>query len=445
MSYFENAGNRMYEFAEKIFPYTRSLTGEGVRQTLADIEEYIKKPFTEEKESFYDVPSLKVMEIPSDTAVFDWTVPKEWVIREAYIENESGERIIDMKNNNLHVLGYSAPVDKWVGLEELKQYVYVEAGQPEVIPYVTSYYKERYGFCMSRNQLDSLKDGRYHMYVDSEFIDGNLNLAEVVIKGKSKKEIMFTTYFCHPSMANNECSGLALAAELIRYVSAVKNRKYTYRFVFNPETIGAIAYLSQNGMVDHLKEELIAGFVLSCVGDNNSYSIIESKYADTLADKSLKAVLGQQGEYKTYDFHERGSDERQYNAAGIDLPVVCYCRSKFGEFDEYHTSADNMDYVSPEGFMGSFEVITNLIDALEFNAHYKMKVMCEPQLGKRGLYSDISRKGTYDGIMLQRDVISYADGRNDLFDMSERFGAHTSDIIAVIKRLMENGLIDGDE
>ena len=358
------------------------------------------------------------------------------------MEDEGGNRIIDFKKHNLHVLGYSAPVDEWVSLEELKKHVYTEPSQPEVIPYVTSYYKERYGFCMSQKQLDSLQEGKYHMYVDSEFIDGNLELAEVILPGATDREIMFTTYFCHPSMGNNECSGLALQAELIRYVAAMPDRKYTYRFVFNPETIGAIAYLSQGNMVKHLQDKLMAGFVLSCVGDTYDYSMIESKYADTLADKALKTILKQQEKYTVYDFHERGSDERQYNAPGVDLPVVCFCRSKFGEFPEYHTSADDMHYISPEGFQGSFVAMTDLIEALETNAYYKMRVLCEPQLGKRGLYSDISRKGTYDGIMLQRDVISYADGRNDLFDMCERFGAHTADVVAVVKRLIAHDLMD---
>ena len=424
----------MYDFAGKIFPYNRSLTGEGVGQTLPDIASYIGVPF--------EVESMKIIQITSGSQVFDWTVPKEWVIREAYVEDEGGNRIIDFKKHNLHVLGYSAPVDEWVSLEELKKHVYTEPSQPEVIPYVTSYYKERYGFCMSQKQLDSLQEGKYHMYVDSEFIDGNLELAEVILPGATDREIMFTTYFCHPSMGNNECSGLALQAELIRYVAAMPDRKYTYRFVFNPETIGAIAYLSQGNMVKHLQDKLMAGFVLSCVGDSYDYSMIESKYADTLADKALKTILKQQEKYTVYDFHERGSDERQYNAPGVDLPVVCFCRSKFGEFPEYHTSADDMHYISPEGFQGSFVAMTDLIEALETNAYYKMRVLCEPQLGKRGLYSDISRKGTYDGIMLQRDVISYADGRNDLFDMCERFGAHTADVVAVVKRLIAHDLMD---
>lgn len=447
MTYFERAGERMYKFTGKIFPYTRSLTGQGVRDTLKDIEEYIAIPYEREDGIPTDsasLPKLTITDVPSGSEVFDWTVPKEWVIREAYIEDENGNRVIDMKENNLHVLGYSAPVDEWVDLDELKTHVFVEEGQPEVIPYVTSYYKERYGFCMSKNQLDSLKPGKYHMYVDSEFIDGNLNFAEVIIPGKSDREIMFTTYFCHPSMANNECSGLALQSELIRYVAAMPERKYTYRFVFNPETIGAIAYLSNSNNLADLKDKLEAGFVLSCVGDNNDYSIIESKYADTIADRALKCILKGRGEYSTYDFHFRGSDERQYNSPGVDLPVVCYCRSKFGEFPEYHTSADNMTYVSAEGFQGSFEVMTELIEAFEKNGYYKMKVLCEPQLGKRGLYSNISRKGTYDGIMLQRDVISYADGRNNLFDMSERFNVPVSEILQVTDKLLAADLMEVD-
>lgn len=433
MSNVNEAGNRMYDFIGKIFRYNRSLTGDGVRQTLRDIDEYIADVTGDIK--------LNVKEIPSGESVFDWTVPKEWVIREAYIEDENGNHIIDMKDSNLHVLGYSIPVDRWVDLDELKQYVYTEPTQPDFIPYVTSYYKERYGVCMEQNRLDSLKPGKYHMYIDSELIDGSLTYADIVIPGKTDREIMFTTYFCHPSMANNECSGLALQSELIRYVASLPDRRYTYRFVFNPETIGAIAYLSRDNHVEHLKNHLDAGFVLSCVGDDNDYSIIESKYADTLADRALKCILKTKGNYSTYDFHERGSDERQYNAPGVDLPVVCFCRSKFGEFPEYHTSADNMNYISPEGLQGSFDVMTGLINALEYNGYYRVNVLCEPQLGKRGLYSDISRKGTYDGIMLQRDVISYADGRNNLFDMCERFNEAPDNVIEVLKRLIDNDLI----
>ncbi len=426
------AGRRMYRFAEKIFPYTRSITGEGVRQTLKDLADYIRPAGAE----------LKVSGIPSGTKVFDWTVPKEWKIKDAYIENESGEHIIDMKENNLHVLGYSVPVDEWVDLDGLKEHIYVEDGQPDVIPYVTSYYKERFGFCMSKKMRDSLPEGRYHMYIDSELFDGVLNYAEAVIPGETDDEILFSTYFCHPSMADNECSGPALAAELISTLAEAPRLKYTYRFVFVPETIGSITYLSQDDHVPYLKEHVKAGFVLSCVGDDLDYSMVESRYGDSYADRVLKNVLKYKEKHTIYGFHERGSDERQYNAPGVDLPVVVFCRSKFGEFPEYHTSADNMTFVSPEGFQGAYESMIEAIEILEKNAYYRVKVLCEPQLGKRGLYSDISRKGTYDGIMVQRDVISYADGRNDLLDLSERIGVPVSEIVDIVDRLVDNDLLE---
>ena len=426
------AGRRMYSFAEKIFPYTRSITGEGVRQTLKDLKDYIRPAGVE----------LKISSIPSGTNVFDWTVPKEWKIREAYIEDERGDHIIDMKESNLHVLGYSTPVDEWVDLDELKKHVYVEENQPDVIPYVTSYYKERFGFCMSKNKLDSLKDCRYHMYIDSELFDGVLNYAEAVIPGESDEEIMFSTYFCHPSMADNECSGPALAAELINTIASMDHRRYTYRFVFVPETIGSITYLSQDDHVAYLQKHLKAGFVLSCVGDDNDYSMIHSRYADTYADRVLLNVLSYKEKHTIYGFEKRGSDERQYNAPGVDLPVVCFCRSKFGEFAEYHTSADNMDFVSPQGFQGAYDAMMEVVNILEKNARYRMKVLCEPQLGKRGLYSDISRKGIYDTIFVQRDVISYCDGKNDLLDLSDRIGVPVSDIMDIIDRLKENDLLE---
>ena len=426
------AGKRMYDFATHIFPYMRSITGEGVRQTLEDIAEYIRPSGAE----------LKVSAVPSGTQVFDWTVPKEWKIREAYLENEAGDHIIDIRDCNLHILGYSVPVDEWVDLDELKRHVYVEESQPDVIPYVTSYYKERYGFCMSKTMLDSLPDGRYHMYIDSELFNGVLNFAEVLIPGETDDEIMFSTYFCHPSMANNECSGPALAAELINTVSAMDRRRYTYRFVFVPETIGSITYLSQDDHISYLKKHVKAGFVLSCVGDDLNYSMVESRYADTYADRVLRNVLKYRDKYTIYGFHERGSDERQYNAPGVDLPVVTFCRSKFGEYPEYHTSADNMTFVSPNGFQGAYDVMMDVIETLEKNAYYRVKVLCEPQLGKRGLYSDISRKGSYDGIMVQRDVLSYADGRNDLLDLSERIEVPVSEITDIVDRLVENDLLE---
>lgn len=428
-------GQRMYGFVEKIFPYCRSITGDGVRQTLADINEYIVSG---------GAPALTIREVPSGTKVFDWTVPKEWKIREAYIENEVGERIIDMKLNNLHVLGYSTPIDEWVDLEELKKHIYTQSDQPDWIPYVTSYYKERYGFCMSENMKNSLPEGKYHMVIDSELFDGALNYAELIIPGESEKEIMFSTYFCHPSMANNECSGPAVQAEIIRYVSQMVNRKYSYRFIFIPETIGSITYLSQGDHLEKMKENVIAGFNLSCVGDDRAYTYIESKYADTLADKVLKNVLRfHAGEnLKRYSFLETGSDERRYNSAGVDLPVVGFCRSKYGQYPEYHTSADDLKLVSPEGLQGAFDAMIQVIQALEYNKYYKMKCICEPQLGPRGLYPTFSQKGSATDTAVMMMLIFYSDGRSDLIDISDRLNVPVSELIKIVEKLKACDLID---
>lgn len=428
-------GQKMYDFCRELFPICRSITGEGVRETLGIINEELRKLGIE----------LEIYEVPSGAEVFDWIVPREWRIADAFVEDEDGKHIIDFKNNNLHVIGYSTSVDKWVTYDELIQHVYTQADQPDVIPYVTSYYKEQFGFCMSENQKLSLgQNKKYHMYINSRLFDGVLNYAELFIPGRSDKEVFFSTYFCHPSMANNECSGLVLATELIKYVYQLNNRRYSYRFVLIPETIGSITYLSQKGHLGHLQKKMVAGFNLSCVGDNNDYSIVETISADTLSDRVLKNVLEYHtnGNYSEYSFLERGSDERQYNAPGVDLPVACFCRSKFGEYKEYHTSDDNMDYVSPEGFQGSYDVMTTVIITLEYNKYYKANVLGEPQLGRRGLYPTISKKGTYDTVIPLRNFIAYANGKRDLVAISDKIGISTKELIPIVKMLLENRLID---
>lgn len=424
-----NEGQEMYDFVCKIFPYCRSLTGEGVRQTLNDLREFITQG---------GGPELQVFEVPSGTKAFDWTVPREWKIREAYIEDEAGNHIIDMKDNNLHVLGYSTPVDKWVSLDELKEHIYTQPDQTDYIPYVTSYYKERFGFCMSENMKNSLPEGKYHLYIDSELFDGVLNYAEIVIPGETNEEVFFSTYFCHPSMANNECSGPALSGELVKYVMSLSQRRYTYRFIYVPETIGSITYLSQGDRLSSLQKSMVAGFNLSCVGDNRDYSIVESRHADTLADRVLKNVLHYHtdNKYSTYSFLKRGSDERQYNAPGVDLPVVGFCRSKFGEYPEYHTSADDLSLVSPEGFQGAYDVMTQVIDAVEMNRSYQVQVLCEPQLGKR-----TSQKGSYDKVTAMVNFIAYADGKTDLIDISNKILVPIGELIRVVKKLKVNNVI----
>lgn len=424
-------GEKIYSLAKRIFPIYRCLMGDGVRETLDILEENI------------DVNGqirISRIEVPSGTEVFDWTIPMEWSVGEAYIENENGKRILDIRDNNLCLVGYSIPVDKWVDKEELLKCLYVQENQPDVIPYVTSYYKERYGFCMTKNMRDFLQEGKYHIYIDSQFFNGSLTYDEVVIQGESEEEIFFSTYICHPSMANNECSGPALMVELINYVSSLENRRYTYRFLFIPETIGAITYMSKN--LDYMQAHIVAGFNLTCVGDDRDYSIVHTRYANTLADKALTNILSKRGKYSDYSFLQRGSDERQYNAPLADLPIVTYCRSKFHTFPEYHTSADDMDFVSSKGFQGSYDVMRELIQALEYNFYYKIKVCCEPQLGKRGLYPTISKKGNTDIVKNLMDFIAYADGTNDLFDISNIIGVPIRELLPEIIKLRENDLIE---
>jgi aminopeptidase-like protein len=423
-------GQVMYDLAKQLFPICRSITGNGFRESLNILKEI--------------VPDIQTHEVPSGTEVFDWTVPQEWNIYDAYIETLDGRRVIDFKECNLHILGYSTPIDKIIGREELLEHIYTQPEQPDWIPYVTSYYKERWGFCMSENQKQAMKDEQYHVVIKSTLAPGSLTYGDLIIPGKTEEEILFSTYLCHPSMANNELSGPVVQTELIKYLKSLKNRRYSYRFVFIPETIGSITYCSRN--LDALKKNTRAGFVLSCVGDDLDYSIIESRYADTLADRVLKNVLKYHyPEYKTYSFLKRGSDEREYCAPGIDLPVCGVCRTKYGVYPEYHTSADNMDFISPEGLNGAYQLMVKVINALEYNYHYKVLCKGEPQLGKRGLYPTISQKGSYDSVLAMKDLLAYSDGRNDLIGISEIINQPVDVLIPIINKMMDNNLLEALE
>ncbi|RDY27378.1 DUF4910 domain-containing protein [Lachnotalea glycerini] len=416
----------MYQLAARLFPICRSITGKGTRETLEIIKEIL--------------PMLHIENVASGTEVFDWTIPNEWNVFEAYIEDESGKRIIDFKDNNLYVMGYSSPVDRFVNLEELKKYVYTQEDQPDVIPYVTTYYKKRFGFCMEKNRLDGLRDGIYHMVVKSELKPGYLTYGELVISGETEEEIFLSTYICHPSMANNELSGPCVAVQLAKWLMGFEKRRYTYRIIFIPETIGSITYLSKN--IDKLKKNVVAGFNLSCVGDDRTYSYVASRYGNTLADKIAVNVLRfHYPQYKSYTFLDRGSDERQYCAPGIDLPLCAICRSKYGDYPEYHTSADNLELISPNGLQGAYEVYKKCITALEYNRNYMVQCLCEPQLGKRGLYPDISKKGTYGEIQNITNFIAYADGQNDLIDISNITNISIEKLIPIVIKLLQEGLI----
>ena len=422
----KDISKNMYGLVKDLFPICRSITGNGVRETLKIIKKQIP---------------IKIYEVPTGTRVFDWTVPEEWSIKDAYVLDESGKKAIDFKKNNLHIVGYSIPINKTIDLSELQEHLYSLPDQPEAIPYVTSYYQKRWGFCLSEKDRGKLKRGKYKVLIDSELKKGSLTYGELIIPGKYKKEVFLSTDICHPSMANNELSGPAVTTFLTKWILS-KSRRYTYRIIFIPETIGSITYLSKNFKT--LKRNMLAGFNVSCVGDNRSYSYIPTKAGDTYADKVALNILSfKWPNFIRYSFLDRASDERQYNAPGIDLPVCCVTRSKYGAYPEYHTSLDNLDFVSPEGLVGAYEVLKECLVLIEENHKYKIKCLGEPQLGKRGLYPTISTKSSAKmGSM--RNFIAYADGKNDLIDISEKIKTPVWDLYPIIDKLTKVGLLQVD-
>jgi aminopeptidase-like protein len=418
----------MYSWTSDLFPICRSLTGRGLRQTLAYLQGL--------------VPELQIYEVPTGYKAFDWTVPDEWEINNAFIANEAGERIIDFQVNNLHLMSYSEPIDAIMSFAELDEHLYSLPSQADAIPYVTSYYKRRWGFCLTERQRAALRqrpEALYHVKIESRLFAGSLSYGEYVIKGESKQEVLLSTYICHPSMANNELSGPVVAAALVQYIKATP-RRYTYRIIFIPETLGSIVYLSKN--LEHLQKHVIAGFVLTCLGDNRAYSYLASRYGNTYADKVAKHVLHDIApDYKAYSFLQRGSDERQFCAPGVDLPVCSIMRSKYGEYPEYHTSLDDMQLISPEGLAGGYNALKQCIDIIENNHIYKAALLCEPQMGARGLYSTISHKGSTDGMHNMMNVLAYADGKNDLLDIADICNIPLVELLQIINILVENSLI----
>ena len=416
----------MIVWMKDLWDFPRSLTGSGTRMTL----EYIKGI----------VSDLNIHSFKSGTKVFDWEIPDEWNIHDAYIEHESGKRFAEFSKNNLHLLGYSIPCNKEISLSELLPNIYTNSDQPNVIPYVTSYYQDRWGFCMSEKEKKNLPDGIYHVLIDAKKSTGTMELGDIVIKGKNDNEVFFSTYICHPSMANNELSGPVLSTALIKYIkSEYPDNKYTYRFVFAPETIGSIAYLSQH--LNYLKEKVICGFNLSCVGDERAYSHIQSRLGGNLADQALQASLIDLDNVKSYSFLDRGSDERQYCAPGVDLPICGFSRSKYGEYPEYHTSEDNFNVVTESGLNGSFDVMKSIIDSFELGLIPKNITICEPQLGKRNLYPTISQKGFNSDINTRMDFLAYADGNHSLFDISLKIKKNLKLIVSEAIILKNNNLI----
>ena len=420
-------GEELYSLACELFPICRSITGDGVRKTLKRIKS--------------ELPELKILEVPSGTKCFDWTVPLEWNIKDAYIIGPDGDKIIDFKASNLHIVGYSIPVDEIISLNELQKHLYSLPDQPDAIPYITSYYEKRWGFCITHNKRQTLKEGDYKVCIDSTLEPGNLTYGELVIPGETNEEIFLSTYICHPSLANNELSGIVVTTYLAKWLLSLKKRRYTYRIIFIPETIGSILYLSKN--MKQLKNNMIAGFNVTCVGDDRAYFYLPSRSGDTLADRVALHVLRHIApDFIKYSFLDCGSDERQYCSPGVDLPVVLVGRSKYGTYDEYHTCKDNLDFITPTGLHGAYNVIKECLVCLEHNEKLKVTVLCDPQLGKRNLYPTISTKETGEQVRTMMSLIAYCDGTKDLVDIADIIGEKITDLFDIVDKLKDEGLLE---
>ena len=420
-------GKEIHGLCSKLFNINRSITGDGVRQTLAILKEFM--------------PDLSITEVPTGTSVFDWTIPKEWKVKDAYIISPSGNKICSFKENNLHLVGYSTPIHTKLSLSELQNNLYSLPDWPTAIPYITSYYEERWGFCLTQQQRDCLEDGEYEVFIDSELFNGSLTYGELLIKGKTDKEIFISTYICHPSMANNELSGPTVTTFIANWLVGRADNRYSYRFVFIPETIGSITYLSRNK--DYLKANVFAGFNVTCIGDNRDYSYLPSRNGETISDAVARHVLKHIcPTYKSFKWTDRGSDERQYCAPGIDLPIASIMRTKYGAYNEYHTSLDDLTYVvTAEGLDGGYNALKSAIEALEQNKYPKVNVFCEPQLGKRGLYPTLSTKSSGSDVRLMMDLITWSDGTKSLLEIAEICNVPIWELYPIVKKLSDHQLL----
>ena len=425
--------NFYYKLAkEKLFPLCRSLTGYGNVETLQILKKYEK--------------FLKIKKFSSGKKVYDWTVPLEWRLKKAQVHDKFGKKIIDYKSNNLQVIGYSAPKKKIVSKKELLKNISTLSKQPNAIPYVTSYYRKKWGFCLSHNKKNEINrkyddQDKFKIVIDSKFVKGKLHYGEYIIKGKSSQEILISTYICHPSMANDNLSGIIVSMALISHFKKIKNLNKTIRFLFIPETIGSIAFIDKN--LSTLKSNVVGGYNLCCIGDNKAHSMVLTKYGNSLSDKSLFETYKKlKIKPKIFNFLTRGSDERQFNSPGVNLKIAGICRSKYGQYPEYHTSLDNFNLVSLTGLIGGFKVAKTAINNLIKKTIPISKVICEPQLGKRGLYPTLSRKNaSYSAGIKLSDFLQYSDGQNDLEDIAKYIKVSKREILRYKNVLLKKNLI----
>jgi aminopeptidase-like protein len=421
---FEALGQWMYELAGAWYPICRSITGEGLRQTLRSIGEHIP---------------LEIHEVPTGTPVLDWFIPKEWNIRGAHIKNEKGVKIVDFAEHNLHVMGYSVPVKKTVTLQELLEHCYSIPEHPNRIPYRTSYYEERWGFCLPHRLLEALRPGKYEVCIDSTLREGSLSYGECVLPGASKEEVLISAHVCHPSLANDNLSGMAVALVLADVLHAA-HRRYTYRFVFAPGTIGAIAWLHQHR---ETAAQIKHGLILACVGDSAELRYKRSRRGDAPVDRAAAQVLARRGlSDRVAPFTPYGYDERQYCSPGFNLAVGCLMRSGPGGYPEYHSSADNMGVLRPASLAGTLEALLEMLQILEEDARYRnLLPYGEPQLGRRGLYGALGGTGKKDTELAMLWVLNYSDGAHSLLDIAERSGLRFEVVRKAADLLLAHGLL----
>ncbi len=418
-------GDRLYRFVSELYPICSSITGNGLREILRRIGQQIP---------------LKIHEVPTGTQVFDWTVPREWNVRDAYVRNSSGEKVIDLRDSNLHVVNYSIPVKAKLSLGELKEHVHALPDRPDWIPYRTSYYRETWGFCLSQRVLDSLPEDEYEVVIDSSLENGSLSYGECLLPGQDKDEILISCHACHPSLCNDNLSGLSVATFLAQVLTTME-RRYSYRFLFIPGTIGSITWLSRNeDIVSRIKH----GLVLACVGDPGPFSYKKSRRGRAEIDQAVLHVLASSGNrFNVRDFSPYGYDERQYCSPGFDLPIGCLNRTQHGKFPEYHTSADNLSFITAEALLGSLRFCLDVFRVLERNLIYRsLNPKCEPQLGRRGLYRLIGGHAdaeTRELAMLW--VMNLSDGLHSLLDIAERSGLKFDAIAQAAQELRQNGLV----
>jgi len=421
----QDSGKALYDFVEELYPLCRSITGEGVRETLRLVQKRIP---------------LDIHEVASGTQVFDWTVPLEWNIRDAYVKNRAGERVIDFKVSNLHVVNYSQPIRKLMKLEELKPHLHTLNEHPDWVPYRTSYYKDNWGFCLSQKQLSQMADEEYEVCIDSSLTQGTLTYGECYLPGASTDEVLISCHVCHPSLCNDNLSGIAVATFLALNL-AEQDRRYSYRFLFIPGTIGSITWLATH---EQVIPRIKHGFVLTGVGDAGPFTYKRSRRGDAEIDHVMAQVLKQAGEpYKLIDFFPYGYDERQYCSPGFNLPVGCLMRTPHGEYPEYHTSADSLDFIKPQSLVGSLEHCLAVINVLEHNHRYmNQNPKCEPQLGKRGLYRAVAgHQATQSRELVLLWVLNLSDGKHSLLDIAERADVPFVEVQSAAAALVECGLL----